>query len=359
MEVQAIGPGFTRDDLLTEDVISKVNWKISPILISPLAARYTSLRYLHGRLTFKHDVRCGEWALGQARKLKPGICYCFTQVALETLQWARETGIPTILDNPNGHLRDYREMCVRESLLWFGKPYLGHPTEAMVERVEKEYDLAKRIRVSSQWAKRSMVSKGVPESKIIVSPQPTDLARYLPPTKARDTTGPLRICYVGNLTLGKGFQYLLRALRLLGSSRVQLKIVGATGDHRCRRLLAVERDGLDVKAAPGDPLPAYQWAEILAFPTLHDGFGFVVAEAMACELPVIVTDRCGAAEYIRDRPSGWIVPPADAPSLVSAIDDAWRRRSRLRAMGLEARATVADHTAESCAATLKSWVLAT
>jgi glycosyltransferase involved in cell wall biosynthesis len=72
-------------------------------------------------------------------------------------------------------------------------------------------------------------------------------------------------------------------------------------------------------------------------PTLHDGFGFVVAEAMASGLPVITTDQCGAAEWIRPGETGWIVPAGHTDALASAIDAAAQTRARLRDTGMAAR----------------------
>ena len=91
--------------------------------------------------------------------------------------------------------------------------------------------------------------------------------------------------------------------------------------------------------APQDPVPVYHRAELLVLPSLHDGFGFVVAEAMACGLPVIVTTSTGAAEWVTPD-CGWIVPPADSDSLIAALTDAMSRRTELTNMGRRARAAV-------------------
>src|SRR3989442_1701991 len=92
VRVHALGPGFIRDDLLTDDIIARVNWISSPLVMSAFASRYTGLRYQHGRLLFKHDSRLGRWALTQMELLRPDYCFCFTQVGLETLRWARRVG---------------------------------------------------------------------------------------------------------------------------------------------------------------------------------------------------------------------------------------------------------------------------
>jgi glycosyltransferase involved in cell wall biosynthesis len=95
---------------------------------------------------------------------------------------------------------------------------------------------------------------------------------------------------------------------------------------------------------PQDPVPVSHRAELLVFPSLHDGFGFVVAEAMASGLPVIVTSSAGASEWVSPG-SGWVVPPADSDALTAALIDAMSRRSELTEMGRRARAAVLSQIA--------------
>jgi glycosyltransferase involved in cell wall biosynthesis len=95
---------------------------------------------------------------------------------------------------------------------------------------------------------------------------------------------------------------------------------------------------------PQDPVPVYHRAELMVFPSLHDGFGFAVAEAMACGLPVIVTDSTGAADWVSSE-CGWIVPAGEAEPLALAIAAARERRHELDAMGHAARAAVEHHIA--------------
>jgi glycosyltransferase involved in cell wall biosynthesis len=210
----------------------------------------------------------------------------------------------------------------------------------MVERVEREYELADQIRVSSRWAKESMVRHGVPEEKVFVCPQPVNLDQFRTPANHFPPDGPLRVVYVGSLDLRKGFVYLLQAIRSIGASRVSVEFVGATGDRGSKRLLAHALAEFNVVVRPGDPLPAYHRAELFVLPSLEDGFGFVVAEAMACGLPVVVTDQCGAAELVRPGETGWVVSAANATALAEVLEKALVARASLPAMGRAARAAM-------------------
>ena len=258
-------------------------------------------------------------------------------------------GVPTVLDSPNGHIRAFRDVYRRESERLCGTRYLGHPTTAMVERVEEEYDLADCIRVSSEWRRESLIHGGVPSAKVKVFPQPINLRRFTAAPLAAGDAGPLRVGYVGSLDLRKGFVHLLRSARAFGPERIALRFVGATGDRSCRRLLARESRGLALEVSVGDPVPTYGWAEVFVLPSLEDGFGFVVAEAMACERPVIVTDACGAAGLVRQGRNGWVVRSGDSNALAAALEEAYRRRGDLAPMGREARRDVEAFAGRSAA----------
>ncbi len=303
-----------------------------PTLVPDWRWRYTWFRYMTGTYREALDSRWGRWLAGELAREPYEQAYFFTQIAREALAVARDRGARTILDNPNGHIRDFRERLCTESERWTGWPYWGHPSESMVARVEEEYRLADRIRVSSGWAKRSLVERGVASDKVFVVPQGVDLERFRPVPKP-PAAGPLRLVFVGSFSLGKGFPYLLRAISRVGAARVSLEMVGATGDIWSRRLLDRLKTGLAVTHAAGDPLGAYQRGELFVLPTLHDGFGLVVAEAMACGLPIITTDACGAAEWIVLGQTGWVLPAGDEEALTSTLEEALARRHELADMG--------------------------
>jgi len=317
--------------------------------------RYTALRWKSGLAACERDTRQAQWAAREVERIRPHSCYLFTQVALETLRWCRREGIPSVLDNPNGHIRNYLQILERESMRWFGKKFQGHPSARMLERVEEEYELADRNRVYSEWGQASMLRFGVKAEKIHVLRQTVNLARFRPPKVRPSIDGPLRICYVGSLDLRKGFVYLLRAIREIGAKHIRLRIVGATGDRHCAKLLAREARGLQVECAPGDSIPVYQQSELLAVPTLEDGLPFVLVEGLASGLPVIVTREAGASECVQPGRSGWIVEAAEVAPLAAALEAALQNRRDLWSMGQQARADVERYAGPTQLQQLSDW----
>jgi glycosyltransferase involved in cell wall biosynthesis len=70
---------------------------------------------------------------------------------------------------------------------------------------------------------------------------------------------------------------------------------------------------------PGDPLPVLQKADVFVHPSYEDGFGYAPMEALACGVPVVVTEDTGMKEYVRDGVNGFIVPTGSVDAIVAAL----------------------------------------
>ena len=353
-EVHAIGPGPAGNVDVAE--FANVRWHLVPAIPGAWIHR-SPLRWRTGLAQWLADRRTGQLAGAHLARLRPDVCYAFTQVALESLRWARSAGVPSILESPNGHIANFRRVYVDESRHLCGAGYHGHPVPRMVARVEEEYRLADRIRVSSAWARSSLVQGGVPAGRVTSLQQRIDLERYRPAAAAPRENGSLRLCFVGSLDLRKGFVYLLRALRQVNAP-VSMDIVGATGTRCCRRLLEQERQGLAVCVRPGDPRPTLARADLFVLPTLEDGSPFATAEAMACGVPVVTTDCNGGAEWLTPGRSGWIVPPRSASALAQVIGAAAEQACELKEMGREARLATEQRAGPECDRAVADWVAA-
>ena len=68
-----------------------------------------------------------------------------------------------------------------------------------------------------------------------------------------------------------------------------------------------------------DVRPYYGAADAFVFPTIYEPFGSVVLEAMACGLPVITTDRCGAGEIITQGVDGFVLPTGDIEAFAACM----------------------------------------
>jgi UDP-glucose:(heptosyl)LPS alpha-1,3-glucosyltransferase len=106
------------------------------------------------------------------------------------------------------------------------------------------------------------------------------------------------------------------------------------------RLLGIE-NRVHWPGALSDMGRAYAAADVLLHPTIYDTFALVVAEAMACGVPVIVSPEAGIGDLIRHRVSGWIAGGAGVAAALAALRDDPPLRRRLTAA---ARAVAAART---------------
>ena len=239
-------------------------------------------------------------------------------------------------------------------LRWLlGAPDLGHDRED-----NEEYKLADRIRVSSPWAKASMVQHGVPAEKIAVI-HATDRFDAFQASRAapvRDRPDSLLRRLYG---LARAFSIYSEPRTALAPRRVRVTFVGGTGDRGCKQLLHRERMGLDVIVAWGTRCPVYHNSELFVLPSLEDGYGFVTAEALACGLPVVVARpvrlcRPGPTWRKRLDYSG----AGQSCALANVLEEAWSMRSSLPEMGEKvARVSSKNSNARASATTrgLVSW----
>ena len=86
----------------------------------------------------------------------------------------------------------------------------------------------------------------------------------------------------------------------------------------------------------------YQEADLFVLPSRGECFGIATIEAMACGIPVVVTDVGGTADIVEPEGNGYIVPPADPHALGTAIMAVLDDRSRAAAMGRRSR-ELAEH----------------
>jgi glycosyltransferase involved in cell wall biosynthesis len=343
-EVHAFGPSTPA---AVRETLQGAVWHEAPPGLPDWVGRWTWLRWWLGQRILLDSRRLGRWAAREVALLRPDRCYLFAEVALETLEWTRAHAIPSVLDNPTGDVRHFRDAWLRETRRWVGGTFRGHPSEGMVARSAREYALADAVRVASTFSRDSMVERGVAAGKVAVVRYPIDVRRFVPPSAPRDGTGRLRVCCVASIGLAKGFQYLLEAARATGPDRVELELVGGTDSRGARLLLARLRDGMTVRqGSVPQLLEAYQRAELFVLPSLHDGWGFVVPEAMACGLPVVVTDTSGARDLVEPGRTGWIVPAGDAAAIAEVLREALADRGRLARMGAAAREAVATRARE-------------
>lgn len=283
--------------------------------------RWTPLRW---NLPRKNFWTADLFDRAVARRLQPpghadDTLLCFAGQALHTFRRARRLGWRRLqLIAANSHARHIRRQHALATTRW--------PIEAAwLDRAQHakmllEYDLADTIQVASDYVWDSFVRENVAPAKLLKVPLRVD-ERFVPPRAAATSPG-LRVIYVGSLTVTKGTPALLEAFEqfvLQHDPQARLTLVGGTQTRSMRCYLESWSRRIPLRIAPGDPLPHLHQADVLVHPSFEDGFAYAPMEAMACGLPVIVTDQTGMKQHVREDLNGTIIPAGDVDAILRAL----------------------------------------
>ncbi len=148
-----------------------------------------------------------------------------------------------------------------------------------------------------------------------------------------------RVVYVGQLLFAKkGFNISWKPGRLRLPQSELILVGDLVGDlqpilHAYLR----QTDTITVRPHTSDPAEVYCEASVFILPTLEDGFGLVVLEAMACGIPVIITEHAGVKDCVRHGIDGFVVSPYSSEHLAETLFYCYQNRTTLQEMGRNAR----------------------
>ncbi|UPK33943.1 glycosyltransferase family 4 protein [Bradyrhizobium sp. 186] len=234
-----------------------------------------------------------------------------------------------------------REMRIElERLSIAPGPYLADSVNSVAE-----IELCDRIFCLSGLVRDSFVAAGFSADAIDVIQLPTDLDTFVP-ARASAKDLPFRVLCVAELNPIKGHIYLLEAWKTLKLANAELIFVGTM--RREMKTVLKRYEGQFTYLGPlgrGDLVRLYQESSLLVLPSVQDGFGFVVTEALACGLPAIVTEHVGARDVIKPGVNGFVVPTRSAEAIAEAILNVYSSRSlqqSLRQGAIASRDTFPD-----------------
>jgi glycosyltransferase involved in cell wall biosynthesis len=266
-----------------------------------------------------------------------GLVYAYEDGALRTFQRAARRGVERVWDLPLPHYREIEEIWRQEAARWPGAIDFAPHSEPDWKRRRKDQELAlaTKISVASAFTKQSLERAGA-RAPIVVVPYGFPIDEFTP--RPAPPAGRFTVLAVGTHDLRKGTPYLLEAWRRAAIPEAELHLVGPM---RLAKSFLDRYAGLYQHwphVAKAELGARYAAADLLAFPTLGDGFGLVIQEAMCSGTPVVTTPCGGGPECIQDGVDGWLVPPRDIDALVERLRFCAGHRDRVFAIGQAARA---------------------
>jgi glycosyltransferase involved in cell wall biosynthesis len=249
--------------------------------------------------------------------------YAYEDGALHSFRKAKRLNITCLYDLPIGYWRTSRILLEEERNQrpeWASTLTGFKDSAKKLESKDEELALADHIIVASSFTKQTLNDYPGELAAVTVIPYgfpPVVSGRIYPDLSNR----PLKLLFVGGLSQRKGIANLLEAVALLGDA-VSLTIVGHKPEEDCQPLNTALKLHHYIPSLPHDAiLQLMREHDVFVFPSLFEGFGLVITEAMSQGTPVITTDRTAGADFIVNGENGWLVKAGSTASLKQCIEN--------------------------------------
>lgn len=222
---------------------------------------------------------------------------------------------------------------------------------------------SKAALVTNEETKKYINTYGINEDKIYIYPftslYQTDLLQSV---TSQDEKHALKeklgikenkvVISVGRFIHIKGYDILLNSWRSI-SANTGLYIIGGTPTEEYLRMvkeLKLKNVHFVEFMNKKDLFDYYKASDLFVFPTRGDVWGLVINEAMACGLPVITTDRCGAGlALVKEEKNGHIVPIDNSDALSEKMNELIDNEEKLNLYAEESLKIIKNYTFENMA----------
>lgn len=265
----------------------------------------------------------------------PRAMYAYEDGAEYSFSEAQRLGVPCLYDLPIGYWRAARRLLGR---IIDDRPEWGMTIRTMrdsdkkLARKDEELRLANHIFVASSFTASTL--KDYPGELAPVSVIP-----YGFPTPATNRTyesaknRPLRLLFVGGLSQRKGIAEMFEAVGHFGN-RVELTVVGRRPNVDCPALEKALSHHRYIPSLPHQEiLELMANQDVLLFPSLFEGFGLVITEAMSQGTPVIATERTAGPDLIEHDRDGFLIPAGSVDALAAQIESLLSQPERIASVG--------------------------
>jgi glycosyltransferase involved in cell wall biosynthesis len=244
--------------------------------------------------------------------------YAYNGSALETFRQAKKRNVKCIYEMASAHpgfVKEIYEHEITAHSLWARSSIEC----ARQDKIDEELSYADEIIVASTFTKRTLDKAAEVKARIHTLPYGAPASDSIDFTRQRQNRNKLKVLYVGNLGLLKGIPYLLESARLV-DKKIDLTLVGmpvGTPDNIMEEI----NSHTWISSLPNsEVLSLMRQHDVLVLPSLTDGFGLVILEALSQGLPVIATVNSGAPDVISEGEDGFIVPIRSAEAIAEKID---------------------------------------
>jgi glycosyltransferase involved in cell wall biosynthesis len=279
----------------------------------------------------------------KAHKKGAKAVYAYEDGAFASFATAKQLGMQRFYDLPIGYWKAARRLMENELAQWpeWKATFTGFEDSAeKLKRKDDELSMADHIFVASKFTAKTLQDyysgKLAPIHVVPYGFPVIGEVRYYDDSIAKR---PLKLLFVGGLSQRKGLANLFAAIEHL-TKEVQLTVVGRKIGGNCPALdAALEKHNYIPSLEHAEILKLMRKHDVLVFPSLFEGFGLVITEAMSQGTPVITTDRTAGPDLISHGENGWLIEAGSTASLRAMIENLISQPEAVVNAGIKARET--------------------
>ena len=262
--------------------------------------------------------------------------------ALETLRTAARLGIPAVLERPNAHTGFAMEVVQKECDRLGVKlpPDHEHAYDAeKLHKEEEEYKLATQLLCPSDFVVKTFLDRGFKKEQLARHTYGYDEKTYYPSAEPRDPKRGLTMISVGVCAVRKGLHFALEAWLKSPASRQGTFLIAGEFLPAYQEKLAhmLSHPSVKVLGHRNDVPELLRKSDILVLPSIEEGFGLVIAEAMGSGCVPLASEAC--TEICDHMKTGLVHRIGDVEALSQQITMLHENRTlleRLREASLKA-----------------------
>lgn len=274
-------------------------------------------------LVYQRDVAFDRHLASRIPNLDFDVYWGFQGSCHASLQAAKHSGRQAICELATAHVTAAQKILADEKIR---HPRWAHTIDnvtfpsAYEARLREEPHRADWVIAASRFTQQTLLDDQIPAERILYLPLGFDAHHFpAPEMQLPDKHRPLRLLYVGRITQRKGVKYLLEATRTIAQKEVELHLLGNL--NNAEEVLKPYKGGFHYHPPVSqlELFRRYSNYDVLILPTIFEGFGLVIVEAMAAGLPVITTPHSIGPDVIEEDVNGYIIPIRDVEAIKKAI----------------------------------------
>jgi glycosyltransferase involved in cell wall biosynthesis len=278
-----------------------------------------------------------RWAAQTLSGQNYDVIHAFSGIAEELFQSLSGTNVVKTLVRGSSHIRSQFNLLLEEEKR--AGVTIDKPSLWMIEREEREYQLADAILVLSTFAQNTFLHEQNLQNKIKLWPLGAELERFRPQESIIETRcqrilskQPLNVLMVGTFSYRKGILDFIDIAKQT-SQFIKFTFLGALTPETKKIANSYHSIINFIPKKTQFEIPSFHAsADLFIFTTIEDGYAMVLSQAQASGLPILTTENCSGPDIVIENQTGWVLPIRSPEAFIERLNWCHKNRKKLAEM---------------------------